>query len=111
MVYTYLNLFALPEQSSINHRNKLLKHGYRYHKLSKAFSKTYRRHFELIVKVHVSLKKLVQQGISNQEFCGDLVNKFMKIIGNPNFSDCFERIVKRFGRAGYSSDIMRHTAC
>ena len=27
---------------------KLLKHGYRYHKLRKAFSKFYHRHYELI---------------------------------------------------------------
>ena len=36
---------------------KLLKQGYRYHKLRKAFSKFYRRHFELIEKYQVSLKK------------------------------------------------------
>ena len=36
---------------------KLLKQGYRYHKLRKAFYKFYRRHFELIEKYHVSLKK------------------------------------------------------
>ena len=56
-----------------NNRNKfltakLLKQGYRYHKLRKALSKFYRRHFELIEKYHVSLKKLMQQGISNPEF-------------------------------------------
>ena len=34
---------------------KLLKQGYRYHKLCKAFSKFYHRHFELIEKYHVSL--------------------------------------------------------
>ena len=39
--------------TDFNNRNKfltakLLKHGYRYHKLSKAFSKFYRSHFELI---------------------------------------------------------------
>ena len=66
-----------------NNRNrfltaKLLKQGYRYHKLSKAFSKFYRRHFELIEKYHVSPKKLMQQGISNPEFYGDLVYKFKK---------------------------------
>ena len=37
---------------------KLLKQGYRYHKLRKVFSKFYRRHFELIEQYHVSLKKL-----------------------------------------------------
>ena len=99
-----------------NNRNrfltaKLLKQGYRYHKLRKAFSKFYRRHFELIEKYHVSLKKLMQQGISNPEFYGDLVYKFKKSIGNPNFSDLFRRIVKRFRRTGYNLDIIRQTAC
>ena len=68
-------------------------------------------HFELIEKYHVSLKKLLKQGISNPEFYGDLVYKFKKIIGNPNFSDLFKRIVNRFKRAGYTLDIMRQTAC
>ena len=87
MVYRYINSFALPEHlcilSDFNNRNKfltakLLKQGYRYHKLLKAFFKFYSRYFELIEKYHVSLKKLLQQGtcISNPEFYGDLVYKF-----------------------------------
>ena len=64
--------------TDFNNRNKfltakLLKQGYRYHKLRKAFSKFYRMHFELIEKYHVSLKKLMQQGNCNPEFYGDLV--------------------------------------
>ena len=54
---------------------------------------------------------LMQQGICNPEFHGDLVYKFKKIIGNPTFSNLFKRKVKRFKRAGYSLDIMRQTAC
>ena len=51
--------------TDFNNRNKfltakLLTQGYRYHKLHKAFSKFYRRHFELIEKCHVSQKKLMQ---------------------------------------------------
>ena len=53
----------------------------------------------------------MRQGISNPEFYGDLVYNFKKIIGNPNFSDLFRRIVKRFRRTGYNLDIMRQTAC
>ena len=55
----------------------------------------------------------MQQGIFNPEFHGDYVHvyKFKKIIGNPNFSDLFKRIVNRYKRAGYTLDIMRHTAC
>ena len=102
--------------TDFNNRNKfftakLLKQGYRYHKLRKAFSQFYRRHFELIEKYHVSLKKLMQQGICNPEFYRDLVYKFKKILGNPNFSDFFKRIVSRFRRTGYTLDIMRQTAC
>ena len=53
----------------------------------------------------------MQQGICNPEFYGDLVYKFMKIIGDTDFSNLFKRIVNRFKRAGYSLDFMRQTAC
>ena len=53
----------------------------------------------------------MQQGICNPEYYGDLVYKFKKIIGNPNFSNVLNCIVNRFKRAGYSLDIMRQTAC
>ena len=53
----------------------------------------------------------MQQGICNPEFYGDLVYKFNKIIGNPNFSDLFKYIVNRFKRAGYTLDIMLQTSC
>ena len=76
MIYG-LNVFALPEHfrmllirftrafshvTDLDNRIKfltanLLKQGYRYHKLRKAYSKFHRRHFELIEKYHVSLKK------------------------------------------------------
>ena len=38
---------------------KLLKQGYRYHKLRKAFSEFYRRHYELISKFNIELKLLL----------------------------------------------------
>ena len=85
---------------------KLLRQDYRYHKLRIAFSKFYRRHFALMEKCYVSLKKLLQQGISNPEFYGKLVYIFKKIIGNTNFSDPFNRIVNRFKHVGYNCDIM-----
>ena len=61
-----------------NNRNlfltaKLLKQGYRYHKIRKAFSKSYYRHSELIVKYNIGLKTLLQQGVSEPIFYGDLV--------------------------------------
>ena len=99
-----------------NNRNlfltaKLLKQGYRYHKIRKAFSKFYYRHSELIVKYNVGLKTLLQQGISEPIFYGDLIYKFKRIVGKPNFSDQFKKIVKRYIRVGYNLDIMQQSAC
>ena len=53
--------------------DKILKQGYRYHKLIKAFSKFYRLHYELISKFNVGLKFLLHQSLSEPEFYGDLV--------------------------------------
>ena len=81
---------------------KLLKQGYRFHKIQKAFSKFYHRHSELIVKYNIGLKVLLQQGISEPTFYGDLVYKFKRIVGKPNFSDQLKNIVKRYIRFGYT---------
>ena len=66
-----------------------------YHKLREAFSKFYRRHYELISKFNVGLKSLLHQGLSEPEFYGDLVYKFKKIRGMTNFSDQFRKIIMR----------------
>ena len=52
---------------------KLLGQGYRYHKIHKAFSKFYRRHFDIVSKYNVGLKTLLLQGLLEPEFYGDLV--------------------------------------
>ena len=65
---------------------KLLKQGYRYPKLSNAFSKFYRRQHELVLKFDVGLKSLLHQGLPEPEFYGDLVYKFKKKMGRTNFS-------------------------
>ena len=44
-------------------------------------------------------------------FYGDLVYKFKRIVGKPNFRDQFKKIVKRYIRVGYNLDIMRQSAC
>ena len=59
--------------TDFNNRNKfltakLLRQGYQYHKLRKAFSKFYRRHFELIETYHVSLKNLCNKVFVIQNF-------------------------------------------
>ena len=82
--------------SDFNCRNKaltdkLLRQGYRYFKLRKAFSKFYRRHNALVEKYNVSLKTLLQQGISEPEFYGDLVYRFRKIVEKSNFSEQIQK--------------------
>ena len=80
MVYIFRNLFVLREcfliLMTLFLTAKLLKQGYRYHKIRKAFSKLYHRDSELIVKYNIGLKTLLQQGISEPIFYGDLVYKF-----------------------------------
>ena len=56
-------------------------------------------------------KFFLQQGISEPIFYGDLVYKFKRIVGKPNFSDQFKKIVKRYIRVGYNLDIMQQSAC
>ena len=78
MVYILRNLFVL-QWYVLNNTNtfltsKLLKQGHQYHKLHKVFfSKVYYRYSELIVKYNTCLNNLLQQGISEPVFNGDLV--------------------------------------
>ena len=90
---------------------KLLQQGYRYHKLRKTFSKFYRRHYELISKYNVGLKTLLSEGLSEPEFYGDLVYKFKKLKGINDFSFQFRKIITRYRRIGYNSNVMRQSAC
>ena len=59
---------------------KLLKQGYWYHKLRKAFAKFYRRYHELVSKFIVELKSLLNQDLSEPAFYGALVYDFKKIM-------------------------------
>ena len=84
-----------------NNRNrcltaKLLNQGYRYHKFRKVFSKCYYRHSELIVKHNICLKALLQQGISEPVFYGDLVYKFKIFFEKPSFGDQFKIMIERY---------------
>ena len=82
---------------------KLLRQGYRYHKIRKAFSKFYRRHFDI-----VSMSK---EGLSEPEFYGDLVYKSRKIIGKNDFPYHFKKIIVRYKKIGYNVDVLQQTAC
>ena len=84
---------------------KLLQQGYRYHKLRKTFSKFYRRHYELISNYNVGSKTLLNEGLSESEFYGDLVYKFKKLMGSNDFSYQFRKII-----TCYSLNVMRQSA-
>ena len=99
--------------ANFNARNKCLiaklQQGYRYHKLGKIFSKFYRRHYELISKFNVGLKTLLREGLSEPEFYGDLVYKFIE---RNDFSFQFrKKIITCFRRIGYNLNVMRQSAC
>ena len=88
-----------------------LKQCYQYNTLRKAFSEFYYRHSEMIVKYNICLKIILQQGISEPVFYGDLVYKFKRIVGKPSFSGQFKNtcIIKRYKRVGFNMDIMRQS--
>ena len=89
--------------------SKLLHRGYQYHKLRKAFSKFYRRHYELGSKFKVGLKSLLQQCLSEPEFYGDY--KLRKIVSKVDFSVRFRKVIKHYKRIGYDINVMQQSAC
>ena len=89
---------------------KILRQGYRYHKIRKAFSKFYRLHFDIVSKYIVGFKTLLLEGFSEPEFCGGLVYKFRKIIGKNDFPYHFKKIMIRYKKIGYNIDVLRQTA-
>ena len=78
MVYIFLSIIVLQVCAIVT--TKLLKQGYKYHKIRNAFTIFYYRHSELIVKYNIGLKTLLQQGISEPIFYGNLVNKLKRIV-------------------------------
>ena len=90
---------------------KLLKQGYRYHKLRKTFSKFNRRNYDLISKFQVGLKSFLRQGLSEPEFYGDLVNKLKKIVGSNNFSAQVIKIISNYKKVGCNINVLQLTAC
>ena len=93
---------------------KLLRQGFRYHKIRKAFSKFYWRHFDIVSKYNVGLKTLLLEGLSEPELYGDLVYKFRNINGKNDFPYNFKKIIvrhKKIGKIGNDIDVLRQTAC
>ena len=90
---------------------RLLKQGYLYHKLSKTFSKFYRRYYDVISKFQVGLKSLLRHGLSEPEFYGDLVYKLKKIVGSNDFSAQFIKIISHHKKIDYNINVLQQTAC
>ena len=95
LIESVLRVF-LPTFSVLFLTAKFLRQGYRYHKLRKAFSKFYRRHFDIVSKYNIGLKTLLLQGLSEPEFYGDLVYKFRQIIGKSDFLYHFKKIIVHY---------------
>ena len=89
---------------------KLLKQGYRYHKLRKTFSKFYRRYYDLISKFQIGLKSLLRQRLSEPEFYGDLVYRLKKIVGSKRFSAQFIKVISHYKNIGYNVNVLQQTA-
>ena len=69
------------------------------------------QHSELVEKYNVSLRKLLQQGISEPEFYDDIVYRIRKIVGKSNFSEQFRKLINHYKRIGYNPYVMQQTAC
>ena len=86
---------------------KLLKQGYRYHKLRKTCSKFYRQYYDLTSKFQVGLKSLLRQGLWEPDFYGDLVYKLKKIVCSAHFI----KIISHYKKIGYNINVLQQTAC
>ena len=88
-------------------------YGYRYHKLQKNISNFIADTYQVISKFNVGLKTLLHEGLSEPEFYGDLVYKFMKLIciGKNDFSFQFRKIITCYRCTGYNLNVMRQSAC
>ena len=74
------------------------------------FGKFFRRHSGLVSKYDTGIRSLLQQGLSDPEFYGDLRNKFRQIVGKQNFLINLKKIIMRYKFTGYNVDRMRQSA-
>ena len=118
-VYISLRIrFARPSShvTDFNTRNKLLtqkllKQGYRYHKLRKTFSKFYRRYYELISKFQVGLNLSCAKDCRNLNSMVTCCVNCVKIAGSNNFSAQFIKIIPHYKTIGYNINVLQQTAC
>ena len=61
---------------------------------------------------NTKLKTLLELGLSEPEFYGDLIYKFKKLIGRNDYSFQYRKIIiTRYRRIGYNLNVMRQSAC
>ena len=90
--------------------SKLLRQGYRYHKLRKTFGKFFRSYSELLSKFGaISFQEYVSKGITHPVFYGDLVYKLRRVKNESNFISSGSKIVKRLRRRQYDPEIIEKT--
>lgn len=82
---------------------KLLKQGYRYHKLVKSFTKFYHKYLYLIGKFNCTRRLLIVKGISHPDFYGNVVYRANKFKNNPLG---MQNWLKTLLNKGYEMDIL-----
>ena len=97
--------------SDFNERNlhlteKLLKQGYRYHKLLKTFTKFFHRYNVLVHKFGATCRSLIRNGISHPRFYGNIVYKSYKFKNRIlDMSDSLNKFIHK----GYKYEIIINT--
>ena len=103
--------------ADLNTRNifliqKLLKQGYRYHKLRKTFSKFYRQYYDLISKFQTGLKRSCAKDFRNLNYMVTwCTHKLKKIVGSYNFPAQSIKIISHHKKNGYNFSALQQTAC
>ena len=66
---------------------------------------------QCIIMENTLIKLTLHDETKKRAHDSQIVYKFKRIVGKPNFSDQFKKIVKRYIRVGYNLDIMWQSAC
>ena len=61
-------------------------------------------------KYNVGLKTLLQEGMFEPEFNGNIIYKFRKTVDKTDFSEQVKKIVTCYKKIGYNMDILWQTA-
>ena len=65
----------------------------------------------MVSECGVGLGTLLLGGLSEPEFCGDLVCGFGEVFGGDDFPCCLRGMVVRSGGVGCGMDVLRRAAC